>query len=185
LTSARRALALAVACLLLAGPLFAKKKDEDPIPPLPDQEYWHPSGAFHMTIPGAWTATAVAGKTDIDLSGDGLFVRIIYRPGEVGYDALHGLCLMERLQDDADINLRWDYDYEEAPYGTRRSLDSAFTVEYEKPFQGQKKWRQRNLTIVGGGQSLCLVANAPASKWKYKKVRALLKRVLESVKFLE
>jgi hypothetical protein len=175
---------------MLAGvsPLLAKDKDkDDPIPPLPDQDYWHPSGAFHMTIPGGWTAEAVKGRPEaLDLSGDGFFVRLIYRSGENGYDALHGICLMERLQDDADIDLRYEYDYEEASYGTRRSLDSAFTVQYEKPIQGHKKWRQRNLTIVGGGQSLCLVANAPASVWKNsRKARSLLKGVLESVKFLE
>jgi hypothetical protein len=67
-----------------------------------------------------------------------------------------------------------------------RALDSAFVVKYDTPFRGHEKWRQRNLTIVGQGHSLCLVANVPVKIWnKSRKVRAILDAVLGNVRFRE
>ena len=44
-----------------------------------------------------------------------------------------------------------------APIGDRRALDSAFVVTYDKPIRASAQWRQRNLTVVGDGQSLCAI----------------------------
>ena len=47
---------------------------------------------------------------------------------------------------------------------------------------GVRDWRQRNLTVVGGGESLCVIGYAPAADWKKsKETRRLLEAVLASV----
>ena len=63
-----------------------------------------------------------------------------------------------------------------------RALDSAFVVRYDKPILGHAQWRQRNVTVVGGGHSLCVVTYAPAPCGRSRaEARALLDAVLASV----
>ena len=53
---------------------------------------------------------------------------------------------------------------------------------YDSAVHGHKEWRQRNVTVVGGGHSLCAISYAPAPLWKKsKETRALLDAVLASV----
>jgi hypothetical protein len=48
--------------------------------------------------------------------------------------------------------------------------------------RGHQEWRQRTVTIVGGGVSLCIMTYAPARVWKKSKdARAALDAVVTSV----
>jgi lysine/ornithine N-monooxygenase len=49
---------------------------------------------------------------------------------------------------------------------------------------GEQQWRQRNLTVVGGGQSVCIVAHCPLKLWKKsKEARRTLDGIVQSVRF--
>ena len=66
----------------------------------------------------------------------------------------------------------------------RGALDSAFVVHYDDPIRGQKDWRQRNLTLVGEGETLCIMTYAPALAWKKSpETRALLDAIVGSITF--
>jgi hypothetical protein len=191
-TSTRR-VGFVLAALLMAAPggrVFAGKKVKLPDPPSLSQIYIHRTGQFTFRVPENWKiGTRVNGDPDIvQAVGDGLVVRFVYRDREAGYDAFHGICLAERLvgrEHDA-APAQYEYDYVEGAYGERRALDSVFVVEYDKEVFGHRKWRQRNLTVVGGGHSICLIAFAPTSVWKKSiEARAVLEAVLQNVKFQE
>jgi hypothetical protein len=157
-------------------------------PPPLTKVYVHRNEAFRFIVPEGWTFDPVKGDVDaVQTVGDGSVVRIIYRKGELGYDALHGSCLSERLVPEAEGGTEatsYEYDYEEGSIEGRRSLDSAFLVDYGVEVMGHRKWRQRNLTVVGGGHSLCLIAFTPQSVWKKSKAaRVVVDAVLQNVKF--
>jgi hypothetical protein len=84
---------------------------------------------------------------------------------------------------DTAPQVQYEYEYIGGVFGTRRALDSAFAVTYDNPVRGHRQWRQRTLTVVGAGQSLCAMSYAPLSAWKSAKTRALLDAVLASVTF--
>ena len=68
--------------------------------------------------------------------------------------------------------------------GDRRALDSAFVVEYDKAIDGDKKWRQRNLTIVGATETVCIITYVRNGIWKKSTpARKLLTSLAESVKW--
>jgi hypothetical protein len=120
------------------------------------------------------------------VSGDGLIVRFLYRPTEAGYDSLHVACMLERLAGpmDTEPQVSYEYDFLGGAVGNMRVLDSAFVVRYDHPVLGDKVWRQRNVTLVGGGRSLCVIAHAPARRWKKSsEVRAVLDAIVASVTF--
>jgi hypothetical protein len=80
--------------------------------------------------------------------------------------------------------VQYEYDYVGGELGNRRVLDSAFLVAYEHVTHGVAVWRQRNVTLVGGGDSLCVIGYAPALTWKKSApTRTLLNAVLGSVTF--
>src|SRR5256885_17201676 len=80
--------------------------------------------------------------------------------------------------------VRYEYDYVGGVVANRRALDSAFVVSYDQPLLGQRQWRQRNVTIVGNGDSLCAITYAPLALWeKSAPTRALLDAALGSVTF--
>ena len=55
-------------------------------------------------------------------------------------------------------------------------------MRYDSAIQGHQEWRQRNLTVVGAGQSLCIIVYVPAQVWKKSKAsRALADAVVTSV----
>ena len=57
-------------------------------------------------------------------------------------------------------------------------------VVYDKEVRGHRVWRQRNISLVGLGRSLCVVGYAPAEFWRKKKsnpTRVLMDAVLSSV----
>jgi hypothetical protein len=177
-----------VALLVALLPAFASaggKKPEAP-PPLP-QEHLHPSGAFTFRTPEDWkVAPSPTNPGAIEAGGGGLLVRFLFRPEEQGFDSLHVVCMLERLASEMEQapQVQYEYDFVGGALGDRRGLDSAFIVTYEKPISGYTQWRQRNVTIVGAGQSLCAISYAPLPVWrKSAATRALLDAVLGSVVF--
>lgn len=176
----RRAAVLTVMALCW-GPALAKDK---PAPVL-DSEHEHPSGAFTFRTPAGWVVRPKAPNSDVlEAAGDDVFVRFLFRWGETGYDGLHVDCMLERLAPAMDTQPRVEYEYDflSGALGPMRALDSAFIVTYDNPVRGQRQWRQRNLTLVGAGESLCVISYAPLPLWKKdKKLRALLDAVVRSV----
>jgi hypothetical protein len=175
---------LAAASLSLAPAALAGKPL--PPPPLPAQ-HRHLSGGFAFSTPEGWKVDSPPENPEVvNAAGDGVAVRFVYRDGESGYDSLHGVCMLERLAGAMDMDpvVRYEYDFVGGVIGDRRALDSAFVVTYDKPILGQRQWRQRNVTIVGNGSSLCAITYAPLPLWKKSApTRALLDAVLGSVTF--
>jgi len=113
-------------------------------------------------------------------------VRILRREGELGLDSLHVECMLVRLGPamEAFPQVDYEYDFKGGEVGARRALDSAFVVHYDEPVDGHRDWRQRNLTVIGEGESVCVIAYAPLPVWKKSKTaRNLLTSVLESIRF--
>jgi len=170
--------------LLLATALGAA--EPPPVPPLPRQ-HTHPSGAFSFSTPEDWTVERPTPYSDaIQAQGGGLLVRFVFQRGDVGYDSLHVTCMLERLAGpmETEPGVRYEYDFVSGELGDRRVLDSAFAVRYDQPILGHREWRQRNVTVVGDGQSLCAISYAPLKVWKRSPAtRALLDAILASVVF--
>jgi len=174
--------ALAAAGAAVPSPAAGRVSD----PPLLETEHTSPSGAFTFWTPGGWVVESRAEQPEtVNAAGSGVRVRFVHRPGEHGYDSLHGACMLERLAPPIETSpvIKYEYDYVDGAVGDRRALDSAFRVRYDRPVHGHKEWRQRNVTVVGGGHSLCAVSYAPAPLWKKKDTRAVLDAVLSSVRF--
>lgn len=94
--------------------------------------------------------------------------------------------MLERLASPMETapGVKYEYDYVSGLVGNRRALDSAFVVRYDAPILGHRDWRQRNITVVGGGYSVCVVLYAPAVTWKKSpESRVLLDAVVSSVVF--
>jgi hypothetical protein len=181
----RRCQAVALALGLLApSPAAAGKKKVVPPPDLP-LEHQHPSGRFTFRTPADWVVSS-AEVDKLETWGSDLGVRFVYRDGESGFDSLHVDCMLERLAPamDQEPRVLYEYDFISGAIGDRRALDSAFAVRYDQAIRGHRDWRQRNVTVVGAGQSLCLIGYAPAGLWKKsKEAQALLNAVLASVTF--
>jgi hypothetical protein len=176
------------ACLLLLPPTVGagKKKDPPALGSLPS-EHWNESRTVCIRTPALWTARSDPGPPEvIETRGDGLIVRVLRREGELGLDSLHVECMLVRLAGpmDAFPQVDYEYDFVGGEVGDRRALDSAFVVHYDQPVEGHRDWRQRNLTVVGEGESVCVVAYAPLPFWKKSKsARNLLTSVVESIRF--
>ena len=174
-------IALIVLFGLAAPPARAGKKE----PPSLSQEFSHPSGAFSFRTPESWVLKT-PGPDTLEAWGQGMGVRFVFRKEESGFDSLHVTCMLERLAEPMQTEPRviYEYDFVEGLLGERRVLDSAFAVSYDRPVRGHRQWRQRNVTVVGAGQSLCLVAYVPLETWKRSsQARDLLNAVLASVTF--
>jgi hypothetical protein len=79
--------------------------------------------------------------------------------------------------------VKYEYDFQGGMRGDLNVLDSAFVVSYDMPVLGEREWRQRNVTMVGKGHSLCAISYAPAKLWKKSKAaRELLDGILASVR---
>jgi len=176
-----------LAVSLSPGAAWAGKKPRPDPPSLP-QEHRHPSGAFSFRTPEGWRVAPSAANPEILETGGGdLKVRFLYRPGEGGLDTVHVDCMLERLAGPmaTEPQVKYEYDFRGGVlFGDRGALDSAFIVRYDAPIQGQRDWRQRNLTIVGAGHTLCIMTYAPAMLWKKsQETRALLDAVVGSITF--
>jgi hypothetical protein len=179
------------ALLLLAlGASAATGDQPKPAAPALDFEHIHPSGAFTFRTPRSWRVTALPEQPyAIQASHETLLVRFLYRRGEAGFDSLHVTCMLERLADPMKTHptVRYEYDFLSGVHGVhedRRFLDSAFLVTYDEEVLGHREWRQRNITVVGAGESLCAISYAPAKIWKKDEAtQALLDAIFASVTF--
>jgi hypothetical protein len=149
-------------------------------------EHENVAGTFTLRTPEGWLVESRPGVPEItEARGGSLVVRILRREGEVGLDAYHVQCMQERLADPmkAAPQVDYEYDFHQGWIGEREALDSAFVVHYDEPVEGHSDWRQRHVTIIGGGESLCVVGMAPRRVWKKsREERALLKAVMASVR---
>lgn len=165
---------------------LAAAAEKPPPPTLPDQ-HEHPSGAFSFRTPAGWSVRVLPDNPDVsEAAGAGLLVRFYFKPQEIGLDALHVTCMDIRLLGpmEASPRVKYEHDFVGGALGDRRVLDSAFEVRYDREVQGAKEWRQRNVTIVGAGESLCAISYAPRQRWKKSaETRALLDAIVASVTF--
>jgi hypothetical protein len=175
-----------VCLMLFPAPAGAGKKDV-PVPPPLVSEHTNASKTLTFRTPAGWLVEAGSGQPELtEARGDGLLVRILRREGELGLDSLHAECMLVRLAGAMDTSPQVDYEYDfvGGAVGERRALDSAFVVHYDAPIEGHRDWRQRNLTVVGEGESVCVVTYAPLPVWKKSKpARNLLTSIVESIRF--
>lgn len=176
-------LSMVVLCpvIVLAG----RRAPESP-PPL-NVEHQHPSGAFLFRTPEDWKVqTSPANPNTVEAWGGDIGLRFVYRAGEAGYDSLHVDCMLERLAGpmDTEPQVKYEYEFVGGVVANRRALDSAFVVRYDQPRHGHREWRQRTITVVGQGESLCVMSYVPRETWKSSApARALVDSVLSSVTF--
>jgi hypothetical protein len=172
--------------MLLAAPLGAAREKVPDSPQLVS-EHTNSSKTLTFRTPAGWAVQEGSGQPEVtEARGDGLILRIVRREGELGLDSMHVECMLVRLAPpmDAFPQVDYEYDFVGGAIGDRRALDSAFVVHYDEPIDGHRDWRQRNLTVVGGGESVCIVAYAPLAVWKKSRsARDLLTAVVESVRF--
>ena len=176
-------LAIPAAVLALLG--TAPKPTPMPVPEL-TREHHHASGAFAFRTPEDWKEHVLEPTQDLETAGNGLVVRFLYRPQEVGYDGLHAECMEQKFAGPMDVSpqVEFEYDFLSGDVGRHRILDSAFLTRYDAPILGYREWRQRNVTMVGAGESLCIIGYAPLPLWKKNKpMQALLDAVFRSVTF--
>lgn len=178
---------VAVVALLIPAVLLGagKGKKDKPLPAL-SAEHSDRSGGLTFKCPEGWSVeTPETDRTLVEAAGDGIVVRFFLQPTETGLDSLHVDCMARRLAGgplDFDPRVEYEYDFNEGVVMGRRALDSAFAVRYDQPIAGQHVWRQRNVTLVGSGKSLCAIVYAPAAIWKKSaETRRLADAVLGSV----
>jgi hypothetical protein len=179
-----KAPAVSLACLLLLpGTGSAGQKET----PSLTEEHANPAKTFTFRTPAGWTVKSTEGQPEVtEARGDGFILRFVRRDSEFGLDSLHVECMMMRLTGpmDAEPGVDYEYDFVGRAVGERRALDSAFTVHYDAPIDGHKDWRQQNLSVVGGGESVCVIAHAPKAVWKKSKsARNLLTAIVGSTRF--
>ena len=175
----------ALASAPLAGQKKAEKKGDKNKVELP-AEHVHPSGTFTFRTPAGWSVKPRADRPEVlEASGDGLKAWFYFRPQEIGLDSLHVTCMEMRLLGpmDTSLDVKYEHDFIGGELGERKVLESAFEVSYEKDVDGAKQWRQRNITIVGLGQSLCVSSHAPKPLWRKTATKKLLDAVVASVSF--
>jgi hypothetical protein len=175
---------LLASLLLFSGVAWAGKEKRPAPEPLASQ-HESSDGTFQFRTPATWKVETRGASPEVtEARGDGVVVRFLRRDGEAGYDGLHADCMLERLAEAMKMEpqVKYEYDFLSGEIGDRRVLDSAFAVRYDAPVMGYRDWRQRNLTIVGAGQSLCVITYCPLPLWKKSlDTRALLDGVVRSV----
>ena len=178
--------AVFVSLLLVPAPLGAKAPSRSASVSL-SNEHRNSTESFRFRTPSSWMVETLKEEPELlEARGDGVLMRFLHRPQEAGYDGLHADCMLERLTEAMDMEpqVRYEYDFVSWEEGPHRALDSAFDVIYDRPVLGHKQWRQRNLTVVGNGQSLCVITYCPAGLWKKSaETRSLLGAVVKSVEF--
>ena len=172
-----------LALTMLPASAWARHKPA-PAPTLA-AEHRHSSGAFTFRTPQDWLVQSTA-DGGLEAWGGDLGVRFDYREGEQGYDSLHATCIMQGLLpiSNAEPHFRYEYEFMGGAMGDRRVLDTAHAVRYDGPVHGHRDWRQRTVTVVGGGLSLCVMSYAPTATWKKTpEARAVLDAVMGSLTF--
>jgi hypothetical protein len=176
--------AVALVVLVAPAPAIARERALPPELPL---LHTNASGTLRFRTPRDWAITNVPGEPELtEARGGGLLLRLLRREGELGLDSMHADCMLLRLAPETAIRpgVEYEYDFVGGGIGNRQALDSAFVVHYDAPIDGSADWRQRNITVVGGGESLCVVAYAPMPAFKKSKsLKRLLEAVVASVEF--
>ena len=90
-------------------------------------------------------------------------MRFRFKQLEEGIDSWHADCIDDGLAPlaAADPGRRFDYEYVGGIFADRRVLDTGHSMRYDAAVHGHRDWHQRTLTLVGGGQSMCIMAYAP------------------------
>ncbi len=176
--------AVSLVWLLTPVALSSAAEKKPPAVDLPSLQT-NDSRTVRFRTPAGWHVASKPGQPEItEARGDGLIVRILHRDTELGLDSLHVECMLVRLapESQTSLDVNYEYDFVGGEMGDRRVLDSAFVVHYDEPIDGSRDWRQRNVSLVGGGESVCVIGYSPAAAWKKSKVtRNLLNAVLASV----
>jgi hypothetical protein len=179
----RREVAASALAIFLSPALGVAGGKPLPVPELTD-EHKSPSGNITFLTPTGWNVT-VKDSSRVDAWGPDIGLRLVERQGEQGLDSFHVDCMtMERLAPPMETHpqVAYEYDFIGGELLGHRALDSAFAVEYDQEVHGHRVWRQRNVSLVGGGRSICVVVYTPAAQWKKSKTsRALVDAVLASV----
>lgn len=151
--------------------------------PVLAQEHRHPSGAFTFRVPDGWTVRGGERPGTVEASSGELLVRFVWQKADLGVDIAHTTCMLERPVpgQPSEAQTSYEYDFLSGTVGDRQVLDSAFKIQYDAPIRGHKEWRQRNLTVIGQGETLCVVSFAPKSE--AKKSRPLMDAIATSVIF--
>jgi hypothetical protein len=172
---------------MLLAALTGAARENVPVSSLLVSEHANSSKTLTFRTPAGWVVEAGSGMPEVtEARGDGLVLRILRREGELGLDSLHVECMLFRLAPGMETfpQVDYEYDFVGGEVGDRKALDSAFVVHYDEPIEGHRDWRQRNLTVIGGGESVCVVAYAPLPVWKKSKpARNLLTAIVESIRF--
>ena len=151
------------------------------------QEHWNGSRTLRFKTPEGWLVQNTSGQVEVtEARGDGMRLRLVRWPIDMGLDSTHADCMLQRLAGpmETSLDVRYEYDFVGGEIGERRVLDSAFVVEYDAPIDGDKKWRQRNLTVVGAGESVCIITYVRNGMWKKSTAaRKLAASLAESVKW--
>jgi hypothetical protein len=124
------------------------------------QEHWNSSRTLRFKTPEGWLVQNTSGQVELtEARGDGMRLRLVRWSMDMGLDSTHSECMLQRLAGpmETSLDVRYEYDFVGGEIGERRALDSAFVVEYDAVIDGDTKWRQRNLTIVGAGESVCII----------------------------
>lgn len=151
--------------------------------PVLEREHRHPSGAFTFRAPEGWTVRDGDRPGVVEVGAGDLSVRFVWQKLDLGFDIAHTTCMLERPVpgQPGEERSSYEYDFLSGTLGERRVLDSAFKLEYSAPVRGHKEWRQRNLTVVGQGETLCVVSFAPRAE--ARKSRRLLDAIVASITF--
>jgi len=176
----------AVCAWVLCLPATAFAGEKGSVPPLTDLQV-SASQTVRFRTPAGWTVKKGSGMPEVtEARGSGLILRIVWRKGEVGLDTLHVDCMLVRLAPEnlSEPQVDYEYDFISGPLGKRSALDSAFVVHFDEPIDGSRVWRQRNVSVVGEGESVCIIGYGPmpAAK-KSTPLCKLLDAVMASVEF--
>ena len=173
---------------LVALPAVLAAGEKIVIKPLA-QEHWNSSRTLRFKTPEGWLVQNTSGQVELtEARGDGMRLRLVRWPMDMGLDSTHAECMLQRLAGpmETSLDVRYEYDFVGGEMGERRALDSAFVVEYDAVIDGDKKWRQRNLTVVGAGESVCIITYVRNGLFKkYTTVRKFLTSLVEGVSFPE
>jgi hypothetical protein len=145
------------------------------------------SGEFTFRTPVGWQVEEVAGRKGMSqaVGPDGI-VRFLLLRTETGRDSLHVSCMAEQLLGGMEVSPvgSLDYDFVDRRLGDWMALESAMRLVYDRPIQGHRKWRQRTVSLVGEGRSLCIMVHCPVETWKESKpTRRRLDAIVASVRF--
>ena len=171
---------------LVALPAGLTAGEQVAIKPLA-QEHWNGSRTLRFKTPEGWLVQNTSGQVELTAArGDGMRLRLVRWPMDMGLDSTHAECMLQRLAGpmETSLDIRYEYDFVGGEIGERRALDPAFVVEYDAVIDGDKKWRQRNLTVVGAGESVCIITDVRNGLFKKSSAaRKFLTSLVESVAF--